>query len=70
MVEPLFLVEMVGVEPTSESISTGLSPSAVNDLEFRLFQRPLTGYGISYPVVPLRYRELPQGFPVWSMPGS
>ena len=48
-----FLVEVVGVEPTSESISTGLSPSAVNVLLFRLFQRPLTGYGISYLVGPL-----------------
>ena len=58
------MVEVVGVEPTSESISTGLSPSAVNDLEFRLFQRPLTGYEISYLVSPLWYREIPQSFPV------
>ena len=47
------MVEMVGVEPTSESISTGLSPSAVNDLKFRLFRRPLTGCEIGYPVGPL-----------------
>ena len=47
------MVEMVGVEPTSESISKGLSPSAVNVLEFRLDQRPLTGYGLGYPVSPL-----------------
>ena len=47
------MVEVVGVEPTSESISTGLSPSAVNVLLFRFFQRPLTGYGIGYLVIPL-----------------
>ena len=59
-----FLVEMARVELASESISKGLSPSAVNVLEFRLDQRPLTGYGLSYPVSPLWYRELPQSFPV------
>ena len=47
------LVEMARVELASESISKGLSPSAVNVLEFRLDQRPLTGYGLSYPVSPL-----------------
>ena len=50
----LFLmVEVARVELASESISKGLSPSAVNVLEFRLDQRPLTGYGLSYPVSPL-----------------
>ena len=58
------MVEMARVELASESISKGLSPSAVNVLEFRLDQRPLTGYGLSYPVSPLWYRELPQSFPV------
>ena len=58
------LVEMARVELASESISKGLSPSAVNVLEFRLDQRPLTGYGLSYPVSPLWYREIPQSFPV------
>ena len=47
------MVEVVGVEPTSESISTGLSPSAVNVLLFRPFQRPLTSYGLGYLVTPL-----------------
>ena len=46
-------VEVARVELASESISKGLSPSAVNVLEFRLDQRPLTGYGLSYPVSPL-----------------
>ena len=31
------MVEMVGVEPTSESISAGISPSAVNVLKVSLF---------------------------------
>ena len=58
------MVEMVGVEPTSESISAGISPSAVNVLEFRFFGRPLTDFRSGYPVSPLQYRELMQGFPV------
>ena len=62
------MVEMVGVEPTSESISAGISPSAVNVLEFRFFGRPLTDFRSGYPVSPLQYRELPQSFPVWSTP--
>ena len=49
----IFMVEVARVELASESISKGLSPSAVNVLEFRLDQRPLTGYGLSYPVSPL-----------------
>lgn len=35
-----FLVEMTGIEPVSESIFTGISPSAAHDLLFRLFCRP------------------------------
>ena len=46
-------VEVARVELASESISTGISPSAVNVLVFRLDQRPLTGYGLGYPVSPL-----------------
>lgn len=46
------LVEMMGVEPMSESISTGISPSAVNDLVFRIGGRPLTGCRVRYLVVP------------------
>lgn len=34
------LVEMTGIEPVSESIFTGISPSAAHDLLFRLFCRP------------------------------
>ena len=64
------LVEMEGVEPSSESISTGVSPSAAFVLKFRIHERPKAGYHFSYPVVPIRYRELPHGFPVWSMPCS
>ena len=64
------MVEMEGVEPSSESISTGVSPSAAFVLEFRIHERPKAGYHFSYPVVPIRYREIPHGFPVWSMPDS
>ena len=53
MVLFFLMVEVARVELASESISKGLSPSAVNVLEFRLDQRPLTGYGLSYPVSPL-----------------
>ena len=60
----LLVVEMVGVEPTSESISAGISPSAVNDLKFRFSGRPLTGCRSGYPVSPLKYREILQSFPV------
>ena len=60
----LSMVEMVGVEPTSESISAGISPSAVNVLKFRFSGRPLTGCRSGYPVSPLKYREIPQSFPV------
>ena len=60
----LLVVEVVGVEPTSESISAGISPSAVNDLKFRFSGRPLTGCRSGYPVSPLKYREIPQRFPV------
>ena len=49
----IFMVEVARVELASESISKGLSPSAVNVLVFRLDQRPLTGYGLGYPVSPL-----------------
>ena len=46
------MVEVMGVEPMSESISTGISPSAVNDLVFRIGGRPLTGCRLRYLVVP------------------
>ena len=58
------MVEMRRVELLSESISAGISPSAVNDLKFRFSGRPLTGCRSGYPVSPLKYREIPQSFPV------
>ena len=64
--EPIFIamVEMARVELASKSISAGISPSAVNDLKFRFSGRPLTGCRSGYPVSPLKYREIPQSFPV------
>ena len=62
------MVEMARVELASESISAKLSPSAVNVFLLRFSQRPLTDTSLSYPVVPLCYRELAQSFPVYSMP--
>jgi len=47
------MVEMAGVEPASESISNGLSPSAASDLLIRLGSRPKAGCCLSYPVSPL-----------------
>ena len=58
------LVEMMGIEPMSESISSGISPSAAFVLKFRFIRRPKAGSEISYPVSPLRCRDFPQGFPV------
>lgn len=58
------MVEMTGVEPVSESISTGFSPSEAFVLLFHFSHRPKAGFTISYPVIPLRYRKLSQGFPV------
>ena len=58
------VVEMARVELASKSISTGLSPSAVDDLVFRFSNRPSTGYQIGYLVVPREYRELLTSFPV------
>lgn len=52
------LVEMMGIEPMSESIFTGISPSAAYDLLFRLITRPQAGWRIRYPVSPSSYREL------------
>ena len=58
------MVKAVRVELTSESISTGTSPSAAFDLKFRLHNRPKAGCHAGYPVGPLCYRELTQSFPV------
>lgn len=51
----IILVKAVRVELTSESISTEFSPSAADDLMFRLYDRPSAGYHFSYPIVPLCY---------------
>ena len=58
------VVEMARVELASKSISTGLSPSAVDDLVVRFSGRPSTSYQIGYLVVPHEYRELLTSFPV------
>ena len=62
-----FMVEMAS-RTRVRIISAKLSPSAVNDFLLRLSRRPLTDTSLSYPVVPLCYRELAQSFPVYSMP--
>lgn len=46
------MVEAMGIEPMSESIFTGVSPSAAFVLKFRVRQRPKAGYAVSYPVSP------------------
>ena len=46
------MVEAMGIEPMSESIFTGVSPSAAFVLKFRLKHRPKAGYIMVYPLVP------------------
>ena len=58
-----FMVEMMGIEPMSESASSGVSPSAAIVLKFRFAGRPIAGFRLGYPVGPLCYQELTQGFP-------
>ena len=62
------MVEMTGIEPVSESISDGLSPSASSVLRFRLWKRPESGFSISYPVVPSCCRAFTWSFPVCLIP--
>jgi len=57
------MVEVMGIEPMSESIFTGTSPSAAFVLKIRFLQRPKAGFEVGYPVSPLRCRAFPQGFP-------
>ena len=66
---PCEMVEMRGIEPLSESISTGLSPSAASVLVFRFSVRPEAGSRIGYPVSPLRCREVHARFPACLTPG-
>ena len=58
-----FMVEAMGIEPMSESIFTGVSPSAAFVLKFRLGQRPKAGYALCYPVSPSCCRAFTRGFP-------
>ena len=46
------LVEMTGIEPVSESIFTGISPSAVSDLRFALLTVRKRTAGRTIPLVP------------------
>ena len=63
------LVEMAGIEPASESTSTRtFSERSLRFLpprrrRVRLFHVSQTLHGSGYLVVPLRYREITQGFP-------
>ena len=64
------LVEMVGVEPTSKSISERLSPSAADCF---LFARPSPKQqtrGFAIPWILFRYREITQEVPACMTPGS
>ena len=56
------MVEMTGIEPVSESISSGLSPSAAIGLEFRVCCRPIAGCGFGYPVIPSCCQDFTWGF--------
>ena len=61
---------MVGVEPTSKSISERLSPSAADCF---LFARPSPKQqtrGFAIPWILLRYREITQEVPACMTPGS
>ena len=62
------MVEVMGIEPMSESVSSGLSPSAASDLLIRLGARPEAGWRLSYPVGPLYGRDHAQGFPACLTP--
>ena len=57
------MVETARVELASKSISPGFSPSAVNDLVFRIHGRPLTSFRIIYPVRPCAYGSPHKGSP-------
>jgi len=72
----LILVEMAGIEPASESASTGTFSERI----LRFFPHRLRAVclirvsqarrGFGYPVNPLCYRELTQSFPAYLAPGS
>ena len=50
MVEPLFLVEMVGVEPTSENLFPKLSTSVVYLLRFPLVNADKQAFTVGSPL--------------------
>ena len=64
------MVEAVGVEPTSKSISEKLSPSAADCFCFAHPSPTRQTRGFAIPWILLRYRELTQEVPAWSTPGS
>ena len=64
------MVEMVGVEPTSKSISERLSPSAADCFCFAHPSPTRQTRGFAIPWILLRYREITQEVPAWSTPDS
>ena len=62
------VVEMMGIEPMSESISDRISPSAASVLKLRLRRRPEAGFLVGYPVSPSCCRAFTWSFPACSMP--
>lgn len=64
------MVEMVGVEPTSKSISEGLSPSAAACCCFAHPSPQRQTRGFAIPWILLRYREITQEVPACMTPDS
>ena len=64
------MVEMVGVEPTSKSISERLSPSAADCFCFTRPSPTQQTRGFAIPWILLRYREITQEVPACMTPGS
>lgn len=56
------LVEMAGVEPASESISTGISPSAADDLSFAFLSTHQQVHKSASPLFPDKARLTCQVF--------
>ena len=64
------MVEMVGVEPTSKSISERLSPSAAGCFWFAHPSPTRQTRGFAIPWILLRYREITQEVPACMTPDS
>ena len=64
------MVEMVGVEPTSKSISERLSPSAAGCFYFAHPSPARQTRGFAIPWILLRYREITQEVPACMTPDS